>query len=259
MSLLKALLLGLVQGLTEFLPVSSSGHLVLVNSFLNVDTGSIAFEVAVHLGTLLAVLVYFRHDLASLVSDLFRGGPFRRVAWMLIAGTIPTAIIGFAFQDTFKALFAAPRYASAGLLFTSVILFAAERMSREGRPLTGVRIIDALLIGTFQGLAIVPGISRSGSTISAGLFTGLGRDAAARFSFLLSIPAILGAGILEIPEFTSMGQEMVLPAVVGVFASTLSGYAAIGILMRVLKAGKLYVFSAYTAVVGVAGLLFLPA
>lgn len=258
MNLLKALLLGLVQGLTEFLPVSSSGHLVLVNYLLKVDTGSIAFEVAVHLGTLLAVLIYFRNDLLMVIRDFFAGGPGRRVGWMLIAGTIPTAIIGFAFKDTFEALFDAPRFAAAGLLITSVLLLIAERLQRGERELTGIRLLDALLVGLFQGMAIMPGISRSGSTISAALLTGMSRDAAARFSFLLSIPAILGAGLLEIGEFAAMPHEMVVPSLAGVLTSAVSGYIAIGLLMAVLRKGRLYYFSIYTAVVGIIALLTLP-
>lgn len=258
MDLLKALLLGLVQGLTEFLPVSSSGHLVLFNTILGVESGSIAFEVAVHLGTLIAVLIYFREDLIMVVRDFFAGGPGRKVGWMLIAATVPTAIIGFAFKDTFEALFDAPRFAAGGLLLTSLLLLIAERLKRAGRELTGIRLLDALLVGLFQGMAILPGVSRSGSTISAGLMTGMSRDTAARFSFLLSIPAILGAGLLEAGDFISMPSDLVLPSLLGVLTSAVSGYFAIGILMAVLKRGKLYVFSAYTAVVGIIALMTLP-
>ncbi len=259
MNVLQAVLLGLVQGMTEFLPISSSGHLVLASHLLGIESDNISFEVAVHLGTLLAVLAYFRRDLAMVVHDFFRGGGGRRVGWMLILATVPTAIIGFSFRDAFEALFQAPQYACGGLLVTSAILFAAERVRAGARPLTGVRWIDALVVGTMQGLAIIPGISRSGSTIAAGIFAGLDRDPAARFSFLLAIPAILGAGVLHLGEFGSINGAEALPFILGVLASMFSGYAAIGVLMAVLRRGKLYMFSAYTATIGIIGLLALPA
>jgi len=258
-SVLKAFVLGLVQGLTEFLPVSSSGHLVLADYLLHVKSGNIAFEVSVHLGTLLAVIVYFRRDLARVIVEFFRGGEGRRTGWMLILASVPTAIIGFAFKDTFESLFQSPRSAAAGLLVTSILLFFAERVHGGQRSLGRVRTFDALLIGTMQGLAIIPGISRSGSTISAGLFSGLSRDTAARFSFLLSIPAIIGAGLLEAKDLTDLGANFAGPALVGTLTAAVSGYLAIGILMAVLRRGKLYGFSAYTAIVGVLGLLLLPA
>ncbi|MFH0882122.1 MAG: undecaprenyl-diphosphatase UppP [bacterium] len=258
MSLLKALILGLVQGLTEFLPVSSSGHLVFVNYLLHVESSSIAFEVSVHFGTLLAVIVYFRQDLARVIVEFFRGGEGRRTGWMLILASVPTAIIGLAFKDTFESLFQSPRSAATGLLVTSILLFFAERVRRGERPLGKVRIFDALLVGTMQGMAIVPGISRSGSTISAGLFSGLSRDTAARFSFLLSIPAIVGAGLVEAKDMVDLSANFAGPAIVGTLAAAVSGYLAIGMLMAVLRKGKLYGFSIYTAIVGVLGLLLLP-
>lgn len=254
----QAALLGLVQGLTEFLPISSSGHLVLFNHFLGVMDESIVFEIAVHLGTLIAVLVYFRKDLAMVIVDFFRGGPGRRVGWMLILAMVPTAIIGFGFKDFFESMFSAPRYASAGLLFTSLILFLSERVRSGSRKLTGIRWIDALIIGTLQGLAIMPGVSRSGSTIAAGLFVGLERDAAARFSFLLAIPAILGAALLHAKDFATLPSEMVVPSTIGFIVAMVSGYAAIWLLMSIIRRSKLYVFVVYTLVVGVLGLIFLP-
>ncbi len=254
----QAALLGLVQGLTEFLPISSSGHLVLFNHFLGVMDESIVFEIAVHLGTLIAVLVYFRKDLIMVFRDFFMGGPGRRVGWMLILAMVPTALIGFGFKDFFESMFVAPRYASAGLLFTSLILFLSERARPGSRKLTGIRAVDALIIGTLQGLAIIPGVSRSGSTIAAGLFAGLDRDTAARFSFLLAIPAILAAAVLNLKDFAAMPVELVMPSIVGFVIAMISGYAAIWMLMRIIRTSKLYVFVIYTLIVGVIGLVFLP-
>lgn len=257
MNVIQAFFLGLVQGLTEFLPISSSGHLVLGEHLLNIQSGDITFEVAVHIGTLLAVLVYFRQDLCAVVVDFFRGGKMRRAGWMLLLATVPTGLIGFGFKDLFESLFAAPRFAAAGLLVTSLILFLAEKIKRGDRPLSKVRSLDALLVGLLQGFAIIPGISRSGSTIAAGLWVGMSRDAAARFSFLLSIPAILGAAVLQAGDFQRVDPGQYLPMAVGIIASAISGYLAIGILMRVLRQGKLYGFSIYTSLVGILGLLFL--
>jgi len=155
-------------------------------------------------------------------------------------------------------MFVAPRYASAGLLFTSLILFASERVRQGKRELTGIRWADALIIGTLQGLAIMPGVSRSGSTIAAGLFVGLDRDTAARFSFLLAIPAILGAALLHAKDFAQLPSEMVMPSIVGFVIAMISGYAAIWLLMRIIRTSKLYVFVIYTLIVGVIGLIFLP-
>ncbi len=257
MSLLKAIILGLVQGLTEFLPISSSGHLVLFSKFMSVSNETIVFEVAVHLGTLVAVLIYFRKDLINIIVDFFKGGENRRVGWMIILAVIPTAIIGFGFNDLFESIFHAPRYAAMGLIATSVILFASEKVRRGNRKITNVRWVDALIIGTLQGLAIMPGISRSGSTIAAGLFAGLDRDAAARFSFLLAIPAILGAALLHSKDFVSIETSFILPCIVGAFVAAISGYFAIGLLMKILREGRLYIFVAYTLILGIVGVIIL--
>lgn len=258
MNVWQALVLGLVQGLTEFLPISSSGHLVFADYLLGVHNETIFFEVAVHLGTLLAVLVYFRKDLSMVVVDFFKGGDGRRIGWMLILAMVPTAIIGLGFKDTFEAVFQQPRHAAIGLFVTSALLFFAEKVKQGNRPLTGVTWLNALLIGTLQGMAIMPGVSRSGSTIAAGLFSGLTRDAAARFSFLLSIPAILGAAVVTAKDFAGVDPGLVVPSIAGVIASAISGYIAIGVLMAVLRRGTLYGFVIYTLIVGILGVVLLP-
>lgn len=258
MTNLQAFLLGLLQGLTEFLPISSSGHLVFGNYFFGIQENDIAFEVSVHVGTLIAVLIYFRKDITSLIVDFIKGGAYRKVALMLLLALVPTMAIGFGFKDFFETVFHAPRYAAVGLLLTSLFLFIAERVKPGSRELTKTRWTNALIVGFFQGLAIMPGISRSGSTIAAGLFSGLDRNAAARFSFLLAIPTILGAAILSAKDFTSIDSTRILPLLIGTVTSIVSGYAAIGILMAILKKGKLYVFSIYTALAGILGVIFLP-
>jgi len=258
MSVWEAILLGLIQGLTEFLPISSSGHLVLTNFLLGVNNPTIVFEIAVHLGTLVAVLVYFRKDLIKVIIDFFKGGSGRNTGWMIILATIPTALIGFGFKDLFESIFHAPRYAAIGLILTSLILFSSEKARSGKSELANIKWWQALTIGLFQGLAIMPGISRSGSTIAAGLISGLERSTAARFSFLLSIPAILGAALLNIKDFMDIPSSLVVPSLFGVVVSAISGYAAIGLLMAILRKGRLYGFVVYTLIVGIIGVILLP-
>ncbi len=262
MNLWQALVLGLLQGLTEFLPISSSGHLVLGQYFLHIDKTHFeapVFEVAVHLGTLLSVFVYFRKDIWNVLHDFFLGGEGRRIGLMILLGTVPTVIIGFAFKDLFDALFQSPLPVAFALLVTAALLIVAERIKVGDRQLTGIRWLDALIIGTVQGIAIIPGISRSGSTIATGLITGMSRDAAARYSFLLSIPAIMGAAVLHVKDFMEMSSSTISPVnmFLAAIMAAISGYAAIGILMAVLKKQKLFIFAAYCAVVGIAVLVML--
>ncbi len=256
MSFWQAIILGLVQGLTEFLPISSSGHLVLAHHFLGLAEENMVFDVAVHLGTLFAVFVYFRRDLVALVLGFFKGGPLRKVALLIILGTVPAVIFGLGLKDLIEELFSSPAFVSGGLLVTSALLFLSEKLQKQSRPLEKIRWQDALLIGCFQALAILPGISRSGSTIAGGLIRGVDRDAAARFSFFLAIPAILGAAVLQLGDLGGMTAKEWSVMGVGVIASMISGYVAIGILMAVLQRGKLYGFSIYTLVLGVGGLIY---
>ena len=171
---------------------------------------------------------------------------------------VPTGIIGLGFKDIIESLFKSPQFAAGGLIFTSVILFLSEKIRRGDRLITKTRWYDAIFIGFMQGIAIIPGISRSGSTIAAGLFAGMSRDAAARFSFILSIPAILGATVLHIKDFTAIEPQAVLPFIIGAGAAMVSGYIAIGTLMLILQRGRLYGFSIYTMVIGILGIIFLP-
>ncbi len=256
MAFWQAIVLGLVQGLTEFLPISSSGHLVLMHHILGLAEESLVFDVAVHLGTLFAVFVYFRRDLASIIAGFVKGGPLRMVVWLIAIGTVPAVIIGLGLKDTIEALFVSPAFASGGLLMTSLLLFLSEKLQKSERALLQLRWLDAIVIGCFQALAILPGISRSGSTIAGGLMMGVDRDSAARFSFFLAIPAILGAAVLQIPDLGEITSRQWLVMGSGVLASMLSGYVAIGILMAVLRKGRLYGFSIYTLIVGLVGLTY---
>ncbi len=248
MSLMDAIILGVVQGLTEFLPISSSGHLVLGQHLLKASGPGLAFDVVLHLGTLVSVLIYFRRDLLELL-QAFTGdgdGPWRRVGLLILLGTVPTALIGVLFKEPLEAMFSSVRVVAVMLCVTGLVLFLAERVGRTHRPLFDIQRVDALLIGLVQGISIIPGLSRSGSTIATGLLLGIEADAAARFSFLLSIPAILGAVVLQSGDI--VGQTMdgsAVAFVAGFLTSAVSGWWAIGILLKFLKWKRLTIFSIY--------------
>lgn len=249
MTVLHAMFLGLVQGLTEFLPISSSGHLVIAQHFLNVNDGGLFFEVLLHVATLTAVIVAYWEDLWELLKK-----PFQKYTYLLIAGTIPTGIIGLAFKDDFDVLFSSVQTVGYMLLVTGVILLFAEYVSRIVFPSDKAKYWQAILIGLAQGLAITPGISRSGTTIATGMLVGLKREEAARFSFLMSIPVILGAAILEGKDVVMtqhIDPSLFLPYLMGAITAAISGYFAIKLLLGILNKGKLYYFSIYCWIVGI--------
>jgi undecaprenyl-diphosphatase len=260
MSIFQAFILGIVQGATEFVPVSSSGHLVLVPWLLGWPDSTFSFEVLVQWGTLIAVFVYFWQDLWAItrgtISALVRGKPLEttsaRLGWYIVLGTIPAVVFGFLLKDVFERVFAQPVHTAALLLGTAVVLLVAELCGRRIRNLETLDWLDALIIGLWQVAALLPGISRSGATIGGAVLRGFNRESAARFSFLLSVPAMLGAGLLAILDLTQSGTLLHdLPVLlVGFGSAALSGYLCIRWLLSYLKRHSLYVFSAYCAVVG---------
>ena len=265
MSTLQALILGAVQGLTEFIPISSSGHLVLVPEALGWDKHGLAFDVLLHAASLIALLVYFSGDLLDLVRGFLSGDDAsRRMVYLLAIATVPAAAAGLVLGDFFEDQFADAPAAAIQLLLTAAILVAAEqavrfhekRTAQTGaslRKMGDLRVPDAVLIGAAQAISILPGISRSGSTIGAGLALGLERDDAARFAFLLAIPALFGAMIVKLPDLG--GSELGVGAgVVGFLASLVTSYGAIWGLIKYLRTNTLYPFAAYCVV---AGLIFL--
>ena len=256
--MLESILLGILQGLTEFLPVSSSGHLVLAQSLLTgFDGPAAAFDVLLHGGTLAAVLIYFRGDILRILAALGKPGEGGwRLPGLLILGSIPAGIVGVFLSDTIEPLFSAPKVAAFGLLVTALILTVAWLFRGRGhRTLGELTASGALLIGVSQALAIVPGISRSGSTIALGMFIGLSGKEAARFSFLLSIPAITGALMLESGVLGDTGLS--LSYVVGALTAALVGWASIAILMRLLNRENILPFAVYCLALGVLSLVFL--
>lgn len=268
MDVIQAIIIGTVQGLTEFLPVSSSAHLVLVPEVLGVQ-GSLAFDTVLHVGTLAAVFTYFWNDIVHMVraflssiGDIplgnFREGiredRFKRLAWMVIIGTVPAGLAGVLFKDFFEALFSSTVAVGFFLIVTGLLLWGSERVSRgvsEKLSIEKLGVRNSLIIGCAQALAIAPGISRSGATISAGLFLGFERELVARYSFLLSIPAILGAALVQVKDisvgFDLLGASMIA----GFLAAAVSGYAAIKFFLKLIKERDLNVFAYYCWALGI--------
>lgn len=247
---LKYLVLGLVQGLTEFLPVSSSGHLVIFQHFLHLPE-SIAFDTVVHLATALAVIIYFRKDIIDLFNP--KANPQnRKLLWFLVVGTFFTGIIGVTFKDFFESLFSSLASVGFFLLLTGVVILLGEWKGKGVRGLKEMRVWDAVLIGLAQGAAIAPGLSRSGTTISASLGLNLNRQLAARFSFLLSVPAILGAGLLQSRAIIKAGTLGIgiWPLLVGFLAAFVSGWFAIRLFMGIIQRTSLRGFAYYCLLVG---------
>jgi len=260
----EALILGITQGLTEFLPVSSSGHLVLVPEFFNFSTPTLGFDIVVHLATLLAVVAYFMREVRKIVVSLVAPGRmsrpevmfWRRLFLWLVIGSVPAAIAGFGFSSFFEEMFESTLAVGIFLLVTSALLLASDlalgRVRREPAKLDKMKPVDALLVGCFQALAIAPGLSRSGSTIAAGVLLGFDRPSAARFSFLLSIPAIFGAFLASLGGVGGgFAGVSAWAYIVGALAAALTGFLAIYLLMRYVKKHRMLLFAIYTALLGV--------
>lgn len=263
MTLLQSILLGIIQGLTEFLPISSSGHLVIVPFLLGWDipeNEAFVFDVLVQVATLAAVIVYFWQDLLTIAKAFIAGlasrrpfaEPASRLGWFIILATIPAGLVGLAIKDLVEAAFASPAFTGAALLVTAVLLVAAERANHRSLCLEQLTWQKALWTGVFQALSIFPGVSRSGSTIVGGMTAGLRRPEAARFSFLMSIPIMLAAGLvsmLDLAEIPDLGGTLAtfLP---GFITAAVVGYLAIRWLIGYLSRRPLYIFSAYCVLMG---------
>ena len=257
--IIQALVMGIVQGLTEFLPVSSSGHLVIVPWLFGWDDAfitSLAFSVMLHLGTLVALLIYFRADwlrlipagLATIRDRSFRGDLDRKLAWLLVAATIPAAIVGFLFSDFFETQVRGVGLVAVTLVVGGVILWIADKVGSQNKTVDDVTFPIAVGIGAAQALALVPGISRSGISISAGRFAGLDRPSAARFAFLMATPITAGAIVFEARKLLTgeAGVDVAIgPLVVGMVAALVSGLAAIHFMLRYLRTRSLDIFVWY--------------
>ncbi len=261
MNLIDAILLGVLQGATEFLPVSSSGHLVLAQHLLgDFQQPGVLFDVLLHVGTMIAVALYFRRDLFGLATSLWRkdekSGQERRILALLVTGSIPTAIIGLLFKDFFEGMFERPVLVCGMLLITGTLLWMAERLCARAQSRTQMDWIDALLAGTVQGMAIIPGISRSGSTIAALLLRGVDGETAARFSFLLALPAVFGAALLSIKDLDEVASTHVLAYLSGTVAALATGLVCIHMLLGVIRRKRLHWFAFYCWLIGGIGLIY---
>ncbi len=269
MSWLQALVLGLVQGLTEFLPISSSGHLRIVSEIFFGDDAGAAFTAVTQLGTEAAVLIYFARDIGHLVATWFRGfgsaqvraTPDYRIAWLVIIGTIPIGVLGVLFEHQIQTSGRNLWIIGSTLIVFGLVLGAAERYGRQRRPLQQLTVTDGVVMGVAQAMALVPGVSRSGGTISAGLFLGLTRPTAVRYSFLLAIPAVIAAGLFQIPDVFVVGGPGLQPSVAQMVVATLIaavvGYAAIAWLLRYVQRHSVYLFVWYRLALGIVVLTLL--
>jgi undecaprenyl-diphosphatase len=264
LSIWEGIILGIIQGLTEFLPVSSSGHLVIAQGFLpGFQQQGVLFDVMLHIGTLLAVVFFLRQEIFDIVKALMPRPKAvaahenhddisvrRRIALYIIIGTIVTGTIGVLCKDAIHQLFESVEIAAAMLLVTGFLLFATERMTHAVRTEKDMTIVDALVIGLAQAVALIPGISRSGTTIAFGLFRNINGETAARFSFLLSIPAILGAMVLETGYMTAVSLHEIIVYGVGMITAAVVGFGALKLLFFIIKKRELRFFAYYCWCVG---------
>lgn len=252
MNILQSLILGAVQGLAEFLPISSSGHLILAHWLFKKDLG-LAFDVALHWGTLLAVLIYFRMDVINLIRgfwhSLFKAtrdlqeNIYQKLAWLILIASVPGAILGKLLESKAETVFRNPALVALNLGIFGLVILVADKIGKKEKTLDKIKWTDALMIGLLQALAIIPGISRSGATIAAGLFLAFKRPDAARFSFLMSIPIIFGAGLLELPNFQNRGSNLELAA--GFISAAVFGFLAIKYLLKYIASHDFKVFVWY--------------
>lgn len=257
MSIFEALVLGLVQGLTEFIPVSSSGHLLIVHEIFGSSENTLSFDVALHVGTLLALMIFFRKDIISLARNVLSKNKQGRLARLLMLATIPAAIAGLLFSDFIDDNLRSPMVVAVTLAIVGLIMLIADRFSKNNNDSKEVSTKQGLAVGFIQSLALIPGVSRSGATITSGLFSGLGRVQAARFSFLLAIPIIAGSALGIFIKDGDIANTGVAQLSVGMIAAFLSGLFAIKFLLDVIGKVGLKPFAYYRFVVAVLVLVFL--
>lgn len=268
MSILEAIILGIIQGLTEFLPISSTGHLTVAGKLMNLISPEhpeqwTSFIAVIQLGTLLAILIYFWNDLWKIAVEFISENIYKRksfvsqsfnsrMGWYIIIGSIPVVIIGLGFKDLIEGALTKNLYViSASLIILGIILAFAEKVGKFNKELKNIKWYDALIVGFAQSLALIPGSSRSGTTITAGIFLGFKRETAARFSFLLSVPAILGSGLLQLYEALEyIDYSGIVTLIIATAASAVSGYLTIGFLLKFLRTNSTFVFVFYRIIIG---------
>lgn len=273
MGYIEAIVLGLVQGLSEFLPISSSGHLALLQNLFEINEDKVIFfAVLLHIGTLVSIFVVYHKDIYALIKELFllfkdiftgkglriEERPIRKLGIMIIVSSIPTAIMGLLFSDYIDKIFGSLTVIAICWIITGFILLFSEKLKNNIKEIEGMKYRNAIFIGICQGLAIMPGISRSGSTIVGSLVTGLKREFAVEFAFLISIPAILGSAILEFPKAIKAGIEpsTIGPIIVGFLVAAISGYFAITTMIKIVSKHKMRYFSYYVWIIGLGTFIY---
>lgn len=266
MSFIQAIILGIFQGVAEFLPISSSGHLAILQTLFGIKEGNLFFTEMLHFGTLISIVIVYFSDIYMMIIEFFKLifsiikgkkiiklSKHQKLALLIIVGSIPTAIIGLLFEDFFESLYTSILPIGIAFLVTGSLLWLAEKKAFQNKNIKGMSFFDSLIIGTFQGVAIIPGISRSGSTIVAGLFRGLNKPLATEYSFLLALPATFGAGLLGIIKVLKSNSEILidLPLLLGVILSTIVGVLSIKLLVKLLNKNKLHYFSYYLWIIGI--------
>lgn len=268
MSIIEAIILGIIQGLTEFIPISSTGHLTLAGKFMNLISEDnpekwTSFIAIIQLGTLISVFVYFWKDLINIFFAFLKDNindrkPFKeqslnsRLGWLIILGSIPIVVIGLGFKDIIEGNLTKNLYViSSSLIVLAIILFIAEKVAKFKKDIENITVFDSIIVGIAQAIALIPGSSRSGTTITASLFLGMKRDVAARFSFLLSVPAIFASGLLQLYEgLKIISPDMMLNVVIATIVSAISGYWAIDFLIKFLKTNSTLLFIFYRITLG---------
>ncbi|QQS36296.1 MAG: undecaprenyl-diphosphatase UppP [Ignavibacteriales bacterium] len=269
MNLFEAILLGIIQGITEFLPISSTGHLTIAGNLMSLISNEnperwTSFIAVIQLGTLAAILIYFYKDILHILIEFFRDNlvsrkPFKsqsensKLGWLILIGTIPIVILGFSFKEIIEGALTKNLYVIAvSLIVLAVILAAAEKLGRFKKNMEEITVFDSIMIGIAQSVSLIPGSSRSGTTITGGLFMGLKRETAARFSFLLSIPAIFGSGLLQLNESLEyIDPQLAINLIVSTLFSAISGYLAIDFLLKYLKKHSTFLFVYYRIGLGI--------
>ncbi|OGU64754.1 MAG: undecaprenyl-diphosphatase UppP [Stygiobacter sp. RIFOXYC12_FULL_38_8] len=277
MNFIEAIVLGIIQGSTEFLPISSTGHLTVAGKLMNLISDQnpqqwTSFIAVIQLGTLLAVFVYFWRDIISIIRDFLKDNWFNHVkfsqqtlhskmGWYLVIATLPVVVIGLVFKDIIEGIFTKNLYViAASLIVLAIILAIAEKFAKLNRKNDDLNWRDALIIGVAQAFALIPGSSRSGTTITAGLFLGFNRETAARFSFLMSIPAVAASGLLQFYQATKyIDKTGFVDLIIATIVSGVVGYLSIEFLLKYLKTKSMFVFIVYRIIVGVAIIVFLAA
>ncbi|MDR2967359.1 MAG: undecaprenyl-diphosphatase UppP [Methanobacteriaceae archaeon] len=271
MDIIQAVIIGIIQGLTEFLPISSSAHLIFIQELLGVEQANLAFDVLLHFGTLIAVVGYFYKDLVEMIKaffssivDIFRGkfkqgfkeDKYKKLAWMVIIGTIPVGLVGIFFNDQIEVMFQTVTVPAFFLLITGILIYTSQRINIGNRNIEKTGIKDSILVGISQALALIPGLSRSGTTIATGLYLGFDKEFAAKFSFLLAIPAILGATLVQLKDISTGLDSNIMVYIFGFLAAFISGYLAISILLKFIREKSLDIFAYYCWIVGAAILIY---